>query len=402
MAARNDRGWAAEPALPASHFVSGSVYADPDIFADEVRQLFGRLWRFACHESELPRPFDYRVFDHAGQSLFCIRGEDDRIRTFINVCSHRGARLLRQPRGNAKTITCFYHRWRYDERGGCIGIPRPEAYQTTGPRRQDVGLREVRTEIKCGLVFINLDDEAESLETFLSGAMDSLSSALGDVPLEVFHYNRTELDANWKAWHETNVDTYHEYMHVVLRKTQLKAMAMEDRVLNLFENGHAASGALKAQYGGYSGFAGRGSDIPPLPGLAGTDFRYANIFPSTTIIVRGTVIRIDTATPLSPDKTLLEMRGLGIKGEPAEHRRVRINHHNQYWGPLGRNVPEDLIAAEACADSFRHGAARYQIISRDEGLTGQDDGVLRAFYAEWGRQLNRLPSAPGQEWNDAS
>ena len=88
------------------------------------------------------------------------------------------------------------------------------------------------------------------------------------------------------------------------------------------------------------------------------------------------------------------MRGLGVKDEPAEHRRIRINHHNQYWGPFGRNVPEDMFAAEACTESFRNGAARYQIIAREEGLSGQDDGILRAFYAEWGRLLGRRPSEP--------
>ena len=31
---------------------------------------------------------------------------------------------------------------------------------------------------------------------------------------------------------------------------------------------------------------------------------------------------------------------------PKENRRKRMEHHNQYWGPLGRNLPEDALAAE--------------------------------------------------------
>ena len=106
------------------------------------------------------------------------------------------------------------------------------------------------------------------------------------------------------------------------------------------------------------------------------------------------MIRIDTATPVASDRTLLEMRGLGVRGESAEHRRTRMIHHNQYWGPFGRNVPEDMFAAAACEASFRHGAARYQIIARDENLSGQDDAILRAFYSEWGRRVGRSPSDP--------
>ena len=66
-------------------------------------------------------------------------------------------------------------------------------------------------------------------------------------------------------------------------------------------------------------------------------------------------------------------------------------HHNMYWGPLSRNLPEDGFAAEACEAAFGSGAARYQIIARDENLTGQDDGMMRNFYGEWSR-LTGLPS----------
>ena len=394
MTARLKSSWEAPPRLPAGHFVSGLVYTDPDIYQDELGKIFSKTWRFACHESELPDPFDYRVFDHAGQSLFSIRGEDSKIRTFLNVCSHRGAKLLNQPSGNARLITCFYHRWTYDSQGSCAGIPRPSGYAELVDK-DNMGLRTVRTESKHGLIFVTLDDDAPSLDTFIGGSLDRLSEMLGKTPLEVFHYNRAVLDCNWKAWHETNMDLYHEFMHVVLRQTQVNAMPMEDRRLIVFGNGHGGSGSdLKAAYDGYKGFAGRGDDVPPLPGVGPSDFRFVDLFPSTAIISRGTVIRIDTATPLAPGKTLLEMRGLGIKGESAEDRRVRQRHHNQYWGPFGRNVPEDMFAAEACADSFRNQAGRFQIIARDENLTGQDDAILRAFYGEWAVRTGRDPGDP--------
>ncbi|MDE0799439.1 MAG: Rieske 2Fe-2S domain-containing protein [Rhodospirillaceae bacterium] len=395
MSSRDKKSWDASPDMPAGHFVSGDVYTDPDIYKDESEKVFAKAWRFACHDSELPEAFDYRVFEQDGQSLFAIRGEDGVIRSFLNVCSHRGAKLLDQPAGNAKLITCFYHRWTYDAHGHCAGIPRVSGYSGDVVSKETMGLREVRTETLHGLVFVTLDDAAPDLTSFVGKALDRFSEMLTGQPLEVFHYNRAVLDCNWKAWHETNMDLYHEFMHVVLRKTQVNAMPMKDRKLIVFKNGHGGSGGdMKAAYDGYKGFAGRGNDIPPLSGMAPTDFRFINLFPSTAIISRGTVVRIDTATPMGPDKTLLEMRGLGVMGEPEEHRRVRQRHHNQYWGPFGRNVPEDTIAAEACADSFRGHAGRYQIISRDEGLTGQDDAVLRAFYKEWALKTGRDPGQP--------
>ena len=53
-----------------------------------------------------------------------------------------------------------------------------------------------------------------------------------------------------------------------------------------------------------------------------------------------------------------------------------------------------MIAAESCADSFRSHAGRYQIIARDENLAGQDDAILRSFYAEWRRLVGRDPGQP--------
>lgn len=395
MSSRNASSWEQLPDLPHGHFVSGLVYSDLNIYEDELASIFGKVWRFACHESEVPAAYDYRVFDHAGQSLFCIRGADGEVRTFLNVCSHRGAKLLDQPSGNAKLITCFYHRWTYDSAGQCAGIPRASGYKSDQVSKTEMGLREVRTEVLHGLVFITLDDAVPALAEFIGPALDQFSEMLSGQPLEIFHYNRAVLNCNWKAWHETNMDIYHEFMHVVLRQTQVNAMPMEDRRLITFPNGHGGSGGdLKAAYEGYKGFGDRGADVPPLPGVGATDFRFINLFPSTAIISRGTVIRIDTATPIGPDKTLLEMRGLGVQGESDAHRAVRRKHHNQYWGPFGRNVPEDMIAAESCADNFRSQAARYQVIARDENLTGQDDAILRAFYAEWGARVGRDPADP--------
>ena len=392
MSARNEAEWRAAPGLPRDHWVPGSVYTEPEIFALERREIFARTWRFACHESELPKPGDYRCLEHAGLELFLFRGPDGLVRCFFNACSHRGARLLSAPSGNARKITCFYHLWTYDARGRCIGIPRAEGYSGVGVGKAQLGLREVRCENHLGLLFINLDDEAPPLEEYLDGALSPFDSILRSGSLEVFHFSRTVLECNWKAWHETNMDLYHEYMHVVLRQTQVNAMPMKDRALQVYGNGHGGSGRLKAAYDGYRGFRGRDSDeVPPLPGTGAAEFLFSILFSGSAVLSRGTVMRIDTVTPQGPDRTVLEMRGLGIREEPPEHRRIRERHHNQYWGPFGRNVPEDMLAAESCARSFAAATASHQLIARDEALTGQDDAILRNFYREWRRRT-------GVEW----
>jgi methanesulfonate monooxygenase large subunit len=377
------------PNLERGKLVNGEVYTDADIYAAERDAVFDNSWRLVCHESELPDPFDYRTFEDLGRNAFVIRGPDGQLRCFLNACSHRGAKLLDAPAGNARKIRCFYHRWAYDAHGDCIAIPRAEAYAGDGLDQSQMGLTQLRTDTHLGLVFVNFDGQAPQLGEYLSGAIDCFAGIMGKKPLEVFHYSRTVLNCNWKAWHETNMDIYHELMHVVLRRTQVNAMPMADRRLIVYGNGHGGSGKLKASYDEHAGFSGRDGEVEPLPDTGPNDFRFSALFPSSVVLSRGTVIRIDTVTPLSPHSALLEMRGLGVLGESAEDRAVRERHHNQYWGPFGRNVPEDMYAAEACAANFRGGTAQHQIIARDEGLTGQDDGLMRAFYEEWSRRVGR-------------
>lgn len=395
MSARPAREWEAPPALPASHFTDGRIYRDDTIFAEEQARIFAKMWKIACHESELPNPGDYRTVEQAGTPLIVVRGDDGLVRSFVNVCSHRGARIVHAPSGNAKHFTCFYHLWGYDTRGACIAIPRPEGYAAAGLDRSQLGLRAVRTETRLGLVFTTLDDQAMPLADYLGDALEAFEPVLTRNDLQVFTYQHATIDANWKEWQETNLDLYHEYMHVALRRTQTNPAAMADRELIVYPNGHIRGGGAgyKANYQDYKGWEGRRDD-QALQGLTASDFRFTHVFPNSAMNARGTVMRISTFTPLGTRRTRIEWRGLGPKGQSDADWRTRSQHYAQYWGPFGRNVPEDLLAAELTEWNFRSGAAKYQLMARDENMRGQDDGFLRAFYAQWGKLMGRSASDP--------
>ena len=84
-----------------------------------------------------------------------VRGGDGLVRTFYNVCPHRGARLFNDLSGNAERKTCFFHHWTFDWRGSCVARPRPaQPYEDAKLTAEDCGLREVRTETLYGLVFL--------------------------------------------------------------------------------------------------------------------------------------------------------------------------------------------------------------------------------------------------------
>jgi methanesulfonate monooxygenase large subunit len=113
--ARASEQWQRRPPLPSTHYLDTRLYTDETIFAEERDKIFGHVWFIACHESELPRAFDYRTFQHpAGPGLVLIRGKDEQVRAFFNICPHRGNLLVYEPAGSARALTCIFHAWTFD------------------------------------------------------------------------------------------------------------------------------------------------------------------------------------------------------------------------------------------------------------------------------------------------
>ena len=271
-------------------------------------------------------------------------------------------------------------------------MTRDLGYKEVGPCKEDLGLREVRTAERLGMVFINLDDNAQSFDDYVGNAFDLIEEVMGSEPLEVFHYHETQMRANWKQWHETNMEDYHNWGHVVNRVTGMQAKGHFERKWILYGNGHGTIEPMKIDYARYKGWEDR--QQKNLPGLGPGELRAVDLFPNTTIIVRATCIRIDTSTPIAPGQTLLEYRGLGIKGEPAAERAMRVRDHNQFWGPFGRNLVEDVVFVEAVEECNRGGAAQFSVLARREEMRAQDDGLMRHFHNEWSRRMGRPASNP--------
>ena len=384
--------WARRPAVPSDHFVDQQIYADAGLFALEMERVRRQSWKFACHESELPQPYDFRVVEHAGYSLIVRRGEGGDIKAFVNLCSHRGAPVVREAAGNAKQWTCYFHQWMYDATtGSLLAMPKPEGF-ACGPDRKDLGLREVRLASRCGLIFVNLSDDAPSFEDYAGDAFELIEEVLGAEPYEVFHYHRSMVRANWKLWHETNMEAYHEFLHYLNRNVAMGGSGYFDRNWRIYPYGHGALEPMVQKYQRVDGLGDR--SLHTLPGLKANEFRVLDFYPDTSILIRATAVRIDTSNPISPNETVIECRGLGLKSDTPEVREMRRRHHNQFWGPFGRNFPEDGLAIEELSDANQSGGLPYPIFARRDDGKALDDGLVRAFYRQWEVQMGRKASDP--------
>jgi nitrite reductase/ring-hydroxylating ferredoxin subunit len=91
-----------------------SWYRDPSLWPRERTAIFARSWQFLGHVSALQNPGDYISDVIAGWPILAIRGEDNTIRAFHNVCRHRAGPLVGDAQGHCdKLIKCRYHGWSY-------------------------------------------------------------------------------------------------------------------------------------------------------------------------------------------------------------------------------------------------------------------------------------------------
>jgi len=186
-------------------------YTDPAVFEREQTEIFGRTWQFACHESRIGKPGAYHTFSVGRASFFVVRGRSGDVRCFHNVCRHRAHELV-EGSGSRSFIICPYHGWRYELDGSLKSAPGEE--RVPGLDKSCIRLREVRTEVFCGFVFVNLDPDAAPMADWYPGVADELREFLPDIDrLEPVAEIPVAEACNWKV----SVENYSECYHCKLR-----------------------------------------------------------------------------------------------------------------------------------------------------------------------------------------
>lgn len=184
-----------------------SFYLDPELFAREQRQLFQGLPLVACLSCELPEPGSYRTLDDSGVPLLVTRGKDGMVRAFLNVCPHRGSRIVRDAQGKASRFTCRFHGWTFDATGVAIGIP--EEHHFCGGIDAQKQLVACPAEERHGLIFVQATPgRSMDLDAWL-GELDADLAAIGLANCEIVHSDTLQVPANWKYGLDTFFETYH-------------------------------------------------------------------------------------------------------------------------------------------------------------------------------------------------
>jgi phenylpropionate dioxygenase-like ring-hydroxylating dioxygenase large terminal subunit/nucleoside-diphosphate-sugar epimerase len=144
-----------------------------------------------------------------GDSSIIVRGKDQQIRAYANVCTHRGARLTQAQAGRfTGGIVRPYHAWTYDPTSGALrGVPK-HTDMSGCFKKDDWPLRAMRLQEYRGFLFLTASNKTPPLEDTLG----NVQMALADWPLEDFVcVGRSEylVDCNWKFLVQNTSETYH-------------------------------------------------------------------------------------------------------------------------------------------------------------------------------------------------
>ena len=185
------------------------TYTSNEFFELEKNSLFLCNWQLICHTSNIPDIGDYFTLNLFHERILVIKGNDNVIRAFHNVCSHRATKLIDKNSGNCKKrISCPYHAWGYDLQGSLIKVPHQDEFKELDKSQH--GLKPIEMEIFQGFIFVRL----------ISTDGPSVANQFNPYLEEIKPYRFEELEplgrvtmrhrsVNWKQIADNYVDALH-------------------------------------------------------------------------------------------------------------------------------------------------------------------------------------------------
>ncbi|MEL7487113.1 MAG: SRPBCC family protein [Pseudomonadota bacterium] len=338
-----------------------SRYLSEDRFSAEQRKIFRRLPNAAAHVSELPENGSFLRREVGGAPVLITRDKEGAAHAFLNVCRHRGTRLVDEPSGCKHRFSCPYHAWTYSSAGDLIGAPHFDV-GFPGRDKADLGLTRLACVEKHGFIWVHPSvGERLELEAWLDGLSADLD-ALGMAAMRIAAEDDVVREANWKILVEGGIEAYH--FRVAHRSTI--GPHFEDNLSSYQSFGPHMRAALPR------------TSMASLTEEARDRWRlrdHANVlytlFPSSQLLVMQDHIVWIRQEPLAPGRTALRLATLAPP--PAEGEQGGDDAHWKRNHQITMTtLDEDFLIGESIQASASSGA-------NDVMLFGRFEGALAAF-----------------------
>ena len=279
-----------------------------------------------------------------------IRGKDEKIRVFHNVCSHRGLRLLDKPCNLKNVLRCPYHSWAYDFNGSLVATPHIgglNIHEVDKFDKSKSNLKEVRSKVWMDMIFININNNEIEFDEYIKPLEDRWSKFISKEDQKLlrhakdYGYFSLDVKCNWKFAIENYCESYHlPSIHPELNK-----------VSNISDHYHIQ--------GLPNRFAGQGSNkydqpvkgnkkfnnFPNWPKDLAKNAEYIALFPNVMIGLHIDHFYIFWLEPISTNETKehIEMYYVGEDSANGDDFKEMRKENVKFWKEV---MSEDIKAIE--------------------------------------------------------
>ncbi|MGB5870553.1 MAG: aromatic ring-hydroxylating dioxygenase subunit alpha [Albidovulum sp.] len=307
----------------------GWTYHSDALFELERSEVFLKQWQIVGHVSDIPAQGDWLAFDLLGERAVVMRGQDDVVRAFHNLCRHRGARVVDGVSGHCKNaMVCPFHGWVYNLDGTLRGAARPETFG--GMDRENFGLKPIEMEVWHGFIFLRFlsGGTQPTVAEWLSAFDEDFTAfrASGVLPTEVPSWGAT-LPVNWKSVRDVDNEGY----HVPLAHPALQDLYGRSYTDSFLPNGLNRADAIYGDRPGRRWSVKHYVNISPrldwLPKRLQRAWNYYGMFANAVFVFTPETVQFYQEIPISAQET--RVTG-SIYRQPDETRQARAARYLGY------------------------------------------------------------------------
>jgi phenylpropionate dioxygenase-like ring-hydroxylating dioxygenase large terminal subunit len=334
-------------------------YICPNQAARERDLLFGDHPLILGMTADLPKPGDFFTNDFTGRPILVVRGKDGKVNAFLNVCRHRGAKLVTADleQGCARagaSFTCPYHGWAYGLDGQLLGVREPEAFGDVD--RSAHGLRRLAAVERHGFIWVRPGGDAPFDPDAILGDLTPEFVAYGFEKYSHYETRTLRRAMNWKLVIGTFLEGYH--IKVLHRNTIAPLLLGAHTTFDAYGR-HVRMAVPRRELETLRGKPERDWDV-----LRHTAVVYA-LFPNTVLVWQGDHME---TWRVFPGKTADEsvMHASLYVPEPALTDKAKRHWDRNMQILLDTVEKEDFPLAEDMQRGFHSGAQDHLLFGRNE------------------------------------